>query len=400
MTLFHEAETGMQLYLKITKDRLALVLVFTITIFNVFTKIGVNKEVLFFALVYLGIYSFNRKEYVVSKISYVDLFLVLYLACVLYSSFINRNSLSFTQTFYSGILYSLLVFEDFCVIKIFARKHNLIEVYKTMFWLVTAICVVSDVTMFFTPIINGSGYFLGTKFNVSYVHMQMLIFYLLIMDNDKDKYEAEEQKKKEFKGIALYIFCLAVTLYVGCGTGVFGVVLIGVLYLINKYNLYSHPVVHVSIILSSIGFLFFHAYVLSNRVVMGIIVNIFHKQPTLTGRTTIYENLVPVLFEKPWWGYGYNSNFEVLYLGIGAVNSQNGFIKIIMETGVFSFVFLLLMLLFILKDLRYNKREGNPALLYILVLEALAFVEITIDKGFLFWMMLLYAGGTLSIKTD
>ena len=66
--------------------------------------------------------------------------------------------------------------------------------------------------------------------------------------------------------------------------------------------------------------------------VRNIIVNILHKDLTLTGRNKIYA-MLPMLYVDHWFfGYGYNSDVFAGLIGYG--NAQNGILQYILDCGL------------------------------------------------------------------
>ena len=75
---------------------------------------------------------------------------------------------------------------------------------------------------------------------------------------------------------------------------------------------------------------------LTTPAVQNVIINIFHKTGSLTGRTQIYSILLSKITESLFIGHGYYNNVISNILSYG--NAQNGVMKILMDSGLLGLI--------------------------------------------------------------
>lgn len=373
----------MNRYITITEEKIFYILLYFINFTSLFNRCSFRAELKYAAILFCGIYIFNNFRYVLVNINKRDYSFFIYLGIVILSSLINNDMVSWSRPFLASILFAVVLLEDLFAFIIIRSSNKMDEFLNTWFLLVLCISLLSGLSIPFGNISKGTGFLLGDKFNMAYHQARLvLLAFLVIKENDKNR---------EIKLAVIYSFALAVSIIVGCGTGVFELVLFLVFIRMKKYKTMANPTVQIGVLLVAASFVLINAYILNNNFIMYVIVNIFKKEPTLTGRTLIYGNVIPLMLEKLLIGYGYGTNYEVCMIGIGAVNAQNGLVKVIMESGIFSVLFLLLYMFFVFTN--YKKRQDNmfiyPALCFMLGLSVISAIEITIDSEFIMWLLFL-----------
>ena len=110
----------------------------------------------------------------------------------------------------------------------------------------------------------------------------------------------------------------------------------------------------------------------------------------LHGRLQIYDNVLPIINEHFWLGYGANNYYEILYLLIKAPNTQNGILNIMFQFGLLgTVIFIILMYIFAKKGEKIMENKG--VFILITVLTIFSSIEITLNMYFFFFMALLWA---------
>lgn len=231
---------------------------------------------------------------------------------------------------------------------------------------------------------SGSGYLLGNKFTVSYLHMFLAVIY-----------KVYHKIKRPAHNYYVPLLCLAlvVAITVQCSTTVVGVMLlfvfhyIKIVYKIIPYN----RITFILLIAGSILFAFFYAYILEIPFVQYLIVDILGEDLTLTGRIYIYNAVLNVIELNPLWGMGIGNSYQLLYYLFGYPNAQNGFINLFLEQGIIGCIITMIITLHLVNN-QHKQRSGDfttPIIILVFVMIFLALVEITIDLWYVFFLTLL-----------
>ncbi len=231
--------------------------------------------------------------------------------------------------------------------------------------------ILSDITVIFGIEIRGN-YLIGTKFGVVYHHIRTLTFLLLKIQN-------WNFRKKTIFGL-LICESLFIAVLSECATGLIGtIIFVLCLYLYHKKNhIVQRPGMQIGVLIACALFPFWYGWLLSNRLVQYLIEQLFHKQLTLTGRTIIYEMIPLIIGDNLFWGYGIGSNMDIC-MRWGAVNIQNGMLKVLMESGLPG----MLMVFILYFSVFFRLRKSNDIAVkafsaYLLTFSILSSVEITI----------------------
>lgn len=95
------------------------------------------------------------------------------------SSFINRNSISTRDPVLAAIVYFGTFFETLLVLEVVAERRLLRFTVKLYLILTSITVLITDLLLFLFPsLFNQFGhlYLVGTKFGVSYIHVQLLVW--------------------------------------------------------------------------------------------------------------------------------------------------------------------------------------------------------------------------------
>ena len=285
-----------------------------------------------------------------------------------------------------GIMMSLSVFTSFALIEHFATKgkiHILLMVfYRTLLFYL----LISDIQMLLIGESGNEGYLVGNKFALSYMHILCYVFYERI---------SQERKMCIWMKWFLIILSFTVSILTECTTALLGMLIV-VLLLSSKSRIRTFVFklkTYLIILFSGVFFIFFYSYILDIPLVQNIIVNVLHEDPTLTGRTGIYDLMATFMFTRPIWGLGIGNSHRVLSYLFGIANAQNGLMNLFVEEGLVGVIlyFSLFFCIFkyTIKHAPYN--YSYPILTYILVFFFLGLVEITIDNKLLIIMSFLLA---------
>ncbi len=296
---------------------------------------------------------------------------------------------------FTGISYGLKIMLLFLFIQYSNVTQRLSLLFKTFCILFCLLLTINDVLMLVNGLDpNGSGYLLGNKFQVAYMHYWGLLLYIL-----KNSYDKKLKIRKMYYGIG---FCAIISIIVQCTTALIGSIIL--FYFLSRWNkthkwIYN-PLFALLFLLICSSFFFIFSNILDNSFVQYILVDILNEDPTLTGRMGIYQSLIGFLSLGSIWGYGLgNSHFILAYL-FGVANAQNGILDVWIEQGLIG-TFLFLCILFILiKHIEKNsyKLFTYPILAFIYTYIYLSSVEITLGINFMLLLAFLLPYYTTNLK--
>ncbi|MBU3111065.1 O-antigen ligase family protein [Clostridium lacusfryxellense] len=295
------------------------------------------------------------------------------------------------NTFFSGIVYVVIIAEIFFVFEYMSIKGHMELIIKTFYKLTLFYIILTDIIMITMPnlYMQYGGYYLtGNKFNVSYLHLQLIVLFV-----QKCKIEKKFKLYEKSIFVVLSILTFRITIFVNCSTGMIGLILLLLLLIFSKKMLCKANTILFVLIVSS-SFLFLYSDVLSNQYVQYFIENVLHKSITLTGRMNIYTSLFSMLKNQFLFGYGFGSSYEVCTRLISAVNTQNGLLECILEQGIISTCLLLILIYLVFKQSeKYSIRSTFcfPAVVMIYVYSLLSSVEVTLNTSYLIWIAMIYA---------
>lgn len=297
---------------------------------------------------------------------------------------------------YTGISLGLKIMLLFLFIQYSNVTQRLSLFFKTFWILFCLLLTINDVLMLVNGLDpNGSGYLLGNKFQVAYMHYWGLLLYIL-----KNSYDKKLKIRKMYYGIG---FCAIISIIVQCTTALIGSIIL--FYFLSHWrkphNLIYNPFFTLACLLICSSFFFIFGNILNNNFVQYILVDILNEDPTLTGRMGIYQSLIGFLSLGSIWGYGLgNSHFILAYL-FGVANAQNGILDVWIEQGLIG-TFLFLYILFIL--IKHAKKHPNKLFIYptislIYTYIFLSSVEITLGINFMLILAFLLPNYTINLKT-
>ena len=134
------------------------------------------------------------------------------------------------------------------------------------------------------------------------------------------------------------------------------------------------------------------------------------KDPTLSGRTDIWDLVIEAIWERPWLGYGYNafwqeggeSDYVWRVLRYKVYQAHNGFLNIGVELGLLGLLFFILSILFAyiraINFVRLGKTSADLwPITYVTFLPMYNYTETTtVAQNSIFWI--LFVAITLSLK--
>ena len=346
-------------------------------------------------IIIVGLYVISNIKFIKKEYMGIEtVFLAIYLLWSVYSSFLNIGGVVTSNPFFSSIMNVVLVLTSYFLIVIVTAKEGSIRylldlVYKYLF----IIMAINDL-MILLGLTTNTYYLVGIKFDVAYLHILVLaLFYIERLIYIKP------ERKEWVEFFTLFVESMFIIKKVDCATGLVGTVLLVFLIITQIKNniIFSKTGLIVFASIACMLFPFWYNYILSNPYVVYFVEDILHKKISLTGRTYIYESAL-ILMGNGWKiGYGIGTNYEIC-MRAGFVNIQNGFLKIIMESGIIGCIAILALICLSFNKTKSNRREIIVIAAYIFVFIILSSIEVTISRTFIFWILflLVYAKDTKS----
>ncbi|MFS2923953.1 hypothetical protein AAHJ11_14315 [Bacteroides sp. 90-K9/2] len=315
----------------------------------------------------------------------IGLFVISYL-----SKDINMNSLDSLRlgnkedlrlsSYTLGILQALSVLTSFIYIEYLSSINKTEILFRTFYKVSLFYIIISDLVFLVIGSIGEQGYLIGNKFSLCYMHILCYVFYYIY------SYKRNVIPNKCIS-IMLIIMTLLMSILAECTTTLLGMLVI--VFLFNTKRRFGFILFKLKtyVIILSLGvlFIFFYSFILDIQIVQDFIVNILHEDITLTGRTEIYDALIPILSVRPLWGVGVGNSHWVLAYLLGVANAQNGLVNLYIEEGLTCTVLYLLIFISVFKYVKDKIAHSfsYPLLCYILFFFIVGLVEITIDNKLL-----------------
>lgn len=135
--------------------------------------------------------------------------------------------------------------------------------------------------------------------------------------------------------------------------------------------------------------------ILNISFVQFFIENVLHRDATLTGRLEVYPYIFKLFFSHKWFGYGFG-NTIIMDISIWYANAQNAFWDYVIDYGLTSMIFLVLLILIVslkhdhIRKLIHDiKLWISFSMIYIYFFIGLS--EIVYNKQFIFYLGLVYS---------
>lgn len=328
----------------------------------------------------------NSQWLILVMVSFISFWIML-------SSFFNEVETYYLRaSIYVGILYIILFI--FCILLVKNKKFEIVGLAGKCFLI--PVVFINDLLMIILPnsFYNISGRDIGTclignKFSVAYAHL--MLFFLQVY--------FEKDSKKRSKKIILYTFVMSVLcIYIECVTVLLATWLFLLLYFITPFfrKILSNTIVFIGCFFISAYLLIWLKGILSLDFVQYFIVNILHRDVTLTGRLEIYPYIFHALSSHQVFGYGYGTSI-IKDLSVWFANTQNAFWDFVIRYGFITMITLLCLLFFIIWQyhkiqikIGYDVRLWlNLSIIYVYIFIGIA--EIVYNKHFFFYIALLNA---------
>lgn len=342
----------------------------------------------------LGLFLSNYKK---KKYFFVLLALLLLCAALMVTALVNRKPVLGSDPMRSTVRLILYMVELFALMIWISETGRADYVMKFLFRYVLVLVILTDV-LFFTRVVTfysgrHENYLIGTKFSVSYLHMDLLTLWFV---RNNMRFYREGRAKPFIFWASLFI--LAVSIRVDCMTGVIGCVALFLLFMMLNTRLqrqflrFSSPVLLVMALVFSIVFPLVAEWLVSLPFVEYLIEVVFGRDSTLTGRLGIFGVFGAKMRGHWLQGYGYgNGNVAAEWL-FDVANAQNALLHWVLQAGIPVTVLLVVLMVVIFRQLERSPRQRQimPLVVLVYVYIILGTVETTFSMSFILWLALIF----------
>lgn len=338
---------------------------------------------------------------VVLRKNYLYTLLTLLLLCVLLgvSALSNRNAVLGDSPLTKTIRLILYLIELFLLMILQAERGKGQATIKFLLWYLLGIVAVNDFLLFSRAVTFRTGgfesYFVGTKFTVAYLHMDLLTLWAM-----SSKRSIRSYKFAKWKILLAAVFIIALSIRIDIMTGIIGCIALVALFVLAEsprgsklFRLTSPWVLLIGLIVSVI-LAFTADSIMQIPVVKYVVENLLKRDSTITGRLNIYQEYFANMEDHWLLGYGYGNANVVSVTMFGYENVQNGILQWILQIGIFATTALVLLLFRVFRQIprrrSANIRKIMPAVALIYMFIILGTIETTIDMAFILWFAVIF----------
>lgn len=334
------------------------------------------------------------------KKKYFSLWLVVLVFCALLfvSAYQNKNPRIGVFPMRGTVRMVLFLVETYALMVWVSERGRTGFLLNFLFYYVLLLVAVTDAFLLTGMVTFYDGrheaYLVGTKFIVSYLHMDLLTLWFLKGNN-----KATVRNIPIPALIIACVFLIAISVRVQCMTGVLGCVALFICFMVidrpnrKGLSILNSPVILVAALLVNLIFPFVSELVMSIPLANYFVVEVLGRSENLTGRIEIFQ-IFGEQMEGYWlFGFGFgNENLAAREL-FGYANAQNSLLQWILRAGLLNTAMLTLLVVIVF---RYRARIRDfrrtmPLVILIYVYILLGTVEITFSMSFIFWVFVLYA---------
>lgn len=371
--------------MKIKTPLIILFLLFHAIFINI-SYINIYTRITYVLLAICGIYLVLNVRKIDKRYNKLNAYLFIFLFAQIVSSYMTHSI--------DGMIIAIKMFEAFFIVELLASKKLEKESFNIIFYLLFFYIIINDISLISSGAHLKYGYneyyMLGNKFTIGLLHIEL---YLLYMQKIKNLPKKIFKTFFEFLLFALSIF---ISIKVKCTTTLicnFIVLLMLILPKKIKEVLYN-PKVFIIILFVCSFILILYSQILQTQFLQYIIVDVFKKNISLTGRMNIYQYIMPVLKEKLIIGYGYGNSYSILMPLFNAPNTQNGLLEYVFNYGIVVTIYMIFFLYKIIKNINLSKDKIKyfSVLIFVYLLIFISSVEISINLNlFLFLSILTFS---------
>ncbi len=325
--------------------------------------------------------------------------LAVFCVMLVISMFVNRNAVFGESPLRDTFRLLLFLLELFLLMIVLAETGRGKAAITFLFWYVAAITLLNDALMFSGFIRFGAGrfetYLVGTKFSVSYLHMNLLTLWAI-----RSKWQNRRRRLPKWAVLLAAAYIVGVAVRVDCMTGIIGCVALVVLFAMvdskrrGKLLRFTSPMILLLTLVASVVFVMLVDVILELPIVKFVIEDVFERDLTLTGRTNIYSAYFKSMEGRMLWGVGFGNANDASVTMFGYENVQNALLQWVLQVGFPATAGLVAVMYQVFRQIHRKKLHNMNmilplvALIYMYVL--LGTVETTFNMAFIMWFALIF----------
>lgn len=311
--------------------------------------------------------------------------IILTILSIMISAYVNRNT--YENSIWVAITFSL----QLLLLTMYCEYLDSMDCVRyginSLFWLVVVYCVLSDILLFVDPhrtyfVWGGHTdmFFVGEKFNLTYLHLLSVILYCLA--------NRTRLLQKRFKLVCMLVWLLLISVVSECSTMIVGTIILIILMLMGRkiINILQKPFFAILFLVICDLILILNYSITQIPIVRVFVENILNESTDLTGRINIYAKIALILRESKWFGVGIDNNYAVAMKITHAADVQNGLLDVILSYGWIGAILLVIFLIYVVN--RAKKSEQKITLYVIYLFIALSSIEITFRQGLYVYFLL------------
>lgn len=323
----------------------------------------------------------------------------IYLVVLLYTAYVGIEGIIFSDNVGSVIVSVLQILVVYFGIRIVADKYGVRITVNIIFYLLLVI----DILMLLICIATkGAGipiheneyvishhYFFGNKFVISYLNMLLIALAY---------YKYESVLCILLFSVYGIVFCAAVQ----CSTGIIGILLMVILYVINvmtnkslKYS-YFVPILLIGMALIAV----YGTWIMRLPMIQSFAEGVLGESSDFSNRLNIYPRFIEWFLDKPLFGYGSGDVIgAIVWEQTGASNCQEGLFQIIFSNGLIGAVLFLFICFYSLRRINFLPCRCDYLYMYICSMSIISLVEINLSNLYFLGLSLLYLSSRRSPST-
>lgn len=336
------------------------------------------------------------KAFMKKKYFYLWLLVMAFCTFIFIAAYNNKNPDIGSSPMRGTVRMTLFLSELMALMVWVSEKGYSRYLVNILFWYILILVALTDILLL-TGIIQfrdgtHEAYLVGTKFNVSYIHLDLLMLWFI-----------KGNAKTTIKNIPIPVLIISTVLLiiisvrVHCITGILGCIVLFACYMIidrpsrRGLSILNSPIILIVALVVNLLFPFISKLLVSIPAVNWFVVDVLGKSENLTGRTEIFEIFGEQMNGHWLFGFGFgNENLAAKEL-FGYANAQNALLQWLLRAGLVNTVLLVCMMvqIFYQRSRSDGIKRTMPLAILIYVYIILGTIEVTFSMSFLLWLFLL-----------